>query len=415
MRIAFVDCLDVAGGLSRFSYLLCKNIIEQNQELKIDYYVHKSNLKRTPELLTLNSRVSIITLQSTIGNSNLSYHLFKRIFNKVKKVLNLGSKINVTVNATILEIEQLVDTRYTLAYFPVAHMMKKPKISVPIVGTIHDFNWKYFFGSEIFTTQFVQEMDVNIIDWLNNSNTACSSYDVINEAKKLYPNLEKYPEAIHIAPVIFYNNVNEEKTVRILKDLEINYPYIIFPGNFFPHKNHLNLFAAFSLLRKRPGFETLKLILTGINTDKIAHGIATKTGVILLTSNSPLKDYDIRGLGYQTNEAIEVLIKNAELLVSPSIYEAICTPAMDAWHLGTPTAISAIPPFKEHEDILGIKSEFFDPMDINNIADTLENYLKNKKKMEENAIISKLNISNYTWEIVAKKYFNLFKEAIKNN
>ena len=163
---------------------------------------------------------------------------------------------------------------------------------------------------------------------------------------------------------------------QILNDLNIDYPYIIFPGNFFPHKNHLNLFTAFSLLNQKVEFQSYKLLLTGAGSEKIKFGVAEYRGVRLSTADN----FNVLGLGYQTNEYIDALILKAKLMVSPSIYEEMCQPAMDAWSFGTPTALSDIPPFREHEKILGIKSAFFDPMNPLNIAAVLENYLGDYEK-----------------------------------
>lgn len=402
MRLAFVDNLPVGGGLSRFSYLLCKNLLQVSPTLHVDYFVHRLNLSRTPEINSLSGKnVHVKVLESSLLPTTIG----ERVIKKVKSFSKSQSKL------MDLELEKKIKG-YDLAYFPSAHMMRKPALSVPITGTIHDFNWKYFFGQQIFSTSMVEEMDAAVIEWMNLGTTICSSYDVVTEAKKLYPGISQYPQVVHLAPVVFSNNLKEEETQKVLADLDINYPYIIFPGNFFPHKNHLNLFTAFYFLKQRKGYENLKLILTGMNTDQIGFGIAERAGVQLVTKNSPNKHFDIRGLGYQPNHVIEALIKMAKLLISPSIYEAICTPGMDAWHFGTPTAISDIPPFREHEKVWGVKSAFFDPMDPKNIADTIDAYLSNGPKAQEDGKISKENISKYTWDITAKGYLKVFEKAI---
>ncbi len=406
MKIAFVDNLPVGGGLSRFSYMLCNSLIQEDPSITVDYFVHETNIRNTPELRSMPARVSVKLLKSSLPPT-----LLKRIIRRI------GRKLGATPakgNDMIGEIEDRVK-EYDVAYFPSAHMMKKPKLSIPVVGTIHDFNWKYFFGSQIFTRDFVEEMDLAVPEWITSGKTICSSHDVVAEAKKLYPGLPAYPEVVHIAPVAFSKNIEESEAEKILTDLNIDYPYIIFPGNFYPHKNHLNLYTAFFMLRQRKGFESLKLILTGINTDKVSFGIAGRTGVQLVTGNSPNQHYDIRGLGYQPNRVIDALIKKARLLVSASIYEAICTPGMDAWHFGTPTAISDIAPFREHEQVWGIRSAFFDPMNPEAIADTLEKYLNNYSLAKEDGLISQKNMSNYTWNITAKGYLDIFKKAIREH
>ncbi|HVU57451.1 MAG TPA: glycosyltransferase [Puia sp.] len=406
MKIAFVDNLPVGGGLSRFSYMLTRSLMEERPDIEIDYFAHATNIQRTPELRSMGGKVRLKTLEASRSPSFLR-----------RGIRKAGLKVGIKppqADPVIREIEQRVKG-YDLAYFPSAHMMVKPRLDVPVAGTIHDFNWKYFFGQQTFSTGFVREMDMAVVEWINDAFTACSSYDVVSEAKKLYPGLKKHPKVVHLAPVSFSKDVEEAAAQKVLDALGIDHPYIIFPGNFYPHKNHLNLFTAFSILRQMPGHEELKLILTGLNTDQIAYGIAERLGVRLLTKSSGESFFDVRGLGYQPNSVIEALIKKARLLVSPSIYEAICTPGMDAWQMGTPTAISDIAPFREHEQVWGVRSAYFDPMNPLKIAETLHQYLGDYDRARENARISKENIMGYGWDKVARGYLSLFEDAIKQS
>ena len=402
MKIAFVDNLPVGGGLSRFSLKLCESLINNYKDLKIDYFIHENNLEQIPEIITLNERVVVKLLQTT-KKRNKAISLLNRVANKVFRVA-------VIKNKTIKEIEQRVGKDYQLAYFPSAHMMEMPNLYIPIAGTIHDFNWRYFFGAEIFSNDFIIKMDKAIQQWLNKAACISSAQDVVNEAKKLYPTSKNYPAVIPIAQVVVSAKIEKSKAVEILQKLKINYPYIIFPGNFFPHKNHLNLFTAFYLLKQQPAFKSYKLILTGMGTDKIKKAVAEYRGIRKVLND--LDEFDVIGMGYQSNESIDALIMNAALLVSPSIYEAICTPAMDAWSYATPTAISDIAPFREHEKAWGVKTAYFDPMNPHNIAETLAHCLMEIDKSKSNALISQKQLAMYTWDKIAISYMNVFIKAI---
>ena len=404
MKIAFVDNLQVGGGLSRFSLLLCKSLIELEDGIQIDYFIHCQNLKLVPELLSIK-KVNVIVLNSTLPLNNAG-----KVILKLKSFLGIKTHINPVID----EIEKNVNEKYDVAFFPSAHMMERPNLKIPIVGTLHDFNWKYFFGRQIFSSDFVKKMDVEIVKWMQGGFTVCSAQDVVDEAKKLYPNVEKYPKVIHIAPVVVNTMVSELQSTEILSKLNINYPYIIFPGNFFPHKNHLNLFSAFYLLKQRAGFENYKLLLTGVNSEQVNYGVAEYRGVQLISVVKQDSDFDIRGLGYQSNEVIDVLIANAKLLVSPSIYEAICTPAMDAWNFGVPTAISDIAPFREHEKAWGVQSVYFDPMNPTDIADKLEACLNDYENTKKQGQISRDKMKAYGWGKVATSYLEVFKNAKEN-
>jgi glycosyltransferase involved in cell wall biosynthesis len=404
MKIAFVDNLPVGGGISRFSLLLCKSLVGNFPGINIDYFIHYENLKQIPEITSLGDRVNVRVLRASRPVS-----LAVRIIRKA--VSKAGFKY--TGDPILKEIEELVNEEFSLAYFPSAHMMKKPRLKIPVVGTIHDFNWKYFFGRQIFPLSFVEMMDEEILKWMNQGLTVCSSMDVVNEAVKLYPGSKKVPAVVPIAPVVVNTEISKERAEAILRELNIDFPYLIFPGNFYPHKNHLNLFTAFSILKQRPGFENYKLLLTGMNSEQVSKGIAGPRGVQLQTKNSPALQYDVMGMGYRDNETIDALIRNARLLVSPSLYEAICTPGMDAWNFGIPTAISDIPPFREHEATWGIRSAFFNPMDPVNMADVMEAYLNNYDQARKDGESSKINMSAYTWNEVTKGYMDIFSRAIK--
>ena len=402
MKIAFIDNLQVGGGLSRFSLKLCDNLIAGFSDVKIDYYIHEANLLQIPEIKTLGERVKVIVLKTT-KNKSKAGHIVDRAFRKL-------FRRKLSSDESIKEIEQRIGKQYDLAYFPCAHMMKMPELSIPSAATIHDFNWRYFFGAEIFGNKFAKMMDSEIKKWLTTSFCISSSNDVVNEAKLMYPGLLRYPEVIPIAQVVVKEEISSERADEILASLDINYPYIIFPGHFFPHKNHLNLFTAFYLLKKDPAFKAYKLILAGVGTDKVERAKATYTGIRKILNAE--EEYDIMGMGYQPNEVLDTLILKADLLVSPSIYEAICTPAMDAWSFATPTAISDIPPFREHESNWGIKTAFFDPMNPHDIAGVIAKCLTETERIKAEARVSQEKLSLYSWDKIVTEYMNVFKKAI---
>jgi glycosyltransferase involved in cell wall biosynthesis len=402
VKIAFIDNLPVGGGLSRFSLKLCKSLVEKFYDLEVDYYIHHSNLIQIPEIQHLSNRVNVKVLKTTRVRPRLLIFLN----NICSRFLNF----QIYSQNTIHEIETSIGYQYDLAYFPSAHMMKLPHLKIPIVGTWHDFNWKYFFGTEIFNNEFVRMMDGQVANWFEKGFCITSSNFIAGEGKKMYPNLKRYPTVIPIGQVVVKSIIESGLSDKILKSLNIEYPYIIFPGHFFPHKNHLNLFTAFFLLKQKPAFRNYKLLLTGVNTNKVERGIATYYGLRKIMNYE--EDFDVVGLGYQPNDIIDVLIMKAKLLVSPSIYEAICTPAMDAWSFGTPTAISDIPPFREHETTWKIMSAFFDPMNPQNIADVIAEYLSNYERATNEAQISQQKLNDYSWGHISSEYMDVFKQAL---
>src|SRR5688572_18262211 len=122
MRIAFVDPLPVAGGLSRFVFLLLKNIAQQYPQCKIDYFVHAYNITHDTDLRSLSKDgVNIIELQATKPKAFL-----------VQKVTNLYEKLTSRqlFRDVAMEVQKKV-VGYDVVYFSSAHMMEYIKLTMP--------------------------------------------------------------------------------------------------------------------------------------------------------------------------------------------------------------------------------------------------------------------------------------------
>jgi glycosyltransferase involved in cell wall biosynthesis len=396
-KLAFVDCLSVGGGLSRYSIALCLILSKHCKYLEIDFYTHEDNLNKLEELFG-KDRINVIVLASTRKRS----WLMTKLYFRADKFLNRDKYFRL-----FKELRAIVDNKYQVAFFPTAYMMKRPSLKIPMVGAFHDFNWKYLFGMPIFNKTFIDNIDSENKSWLLESYNICVSNFILNELKKFHGGGAEKIVQIPLGNPLLDVGIDDDVEKVFLKSMDINFPYLIFPGNYYPHKNHINLFAAFSLLVQRPGFNNIKLILTGGGTEHFKFAKAMSHGAVV----SNQKDFNILGLGYVGNDFVNILIKNALLLVSPSLYEAQCMPGMDAWMLGTPTAISDIEPFRENEIIYSIKSAFFNPLDPIDIADTIDSCLRNYEETKRNADYSQIKFSEYSTVDVVEKYMDVFRKA----
>ena len=112
---------------------------------------------------------------------------------------------------------------------------------------------------------------------------------------------------------------------------------------------------------------------------------------------------------------MNALFKCATAVISSSLYEAGNVPGLDGWTRGIPVAMSNIPVFLEHIEIQNVKAQIFDPRNPVDIADKLMNIVKNYEKAKKDALYSQEQLKKYTWEIVAKKYIDVFEKAVKGN
>ena len=116
-------------------------------------------------------------------------------------------------------------------------------------------------------------------------------------------------------------------------------PFLLYPANPWPHKNHERLFEALALVRrKRP---ELRLVLTGTGHE----GRPVPPGV------------DVRGR--VPDEELARLYQRASLLVFPSLYEGFGQPPLEAMACGCPVAVSTAGSLPE---VCGDAARYFDPL-----------------------------------------------------
>ena len=122
-------------------------------------------------------------------------------------------------------------------------------------------------------------------------------------------------------------------------------PFLLYPANRWPHKNHARLFAAFALVqRERP---ELRLVLTGSGHER---------------QPAP-NSVDVRGR-VSADELVR-LYRTAAALVFPSLYEGFGMPLLEAMATGCPVASSnagALP------EVAGAAAALFDPTSAEAIA-----------------------------------------------
>jgi glycosyltransferase involved in cell wall biosynthesis len=108
------------------------------------------------------------------------------------------------------------------------------------------------------------------------------------------------------------------------------------------------------------------------------------------------------------------LIQCAAVVVNASLYEAGNGPGVDAYGRGAPIAMSNIPSFTEHLDILGIRAQIFDPRSPEDIANKILAILENPEGGGSNPGQSQGVLGGITWDKVAKAYLSVFHETIND-
>jgi glycosyltransferase involved in cell wall biosynthesis len=135
--------------------------------------------------------------------------------------------------------------------------------------------------------------------------------------------------------------------------------YAAYPANYWPHKNHERLLAAFATARRRHA--DMVLVLCGaLDT--------ARQRLVALTRNRDLSDA-VHVFPYLSENEVTAILQGARFLVFPTLFEGFGIPVLEALTVGTPVACSDLPVLRE---VAGEDALYFDPDDDASIADALE-------------------------------------------
>lgn len=137
----------------------------------------------------------------------------------------------------------------------------------------------------------------------------------------------------------------------------VRQPYLFYPAQFWPHKNHIGLLLALKEVRQRHVPE-LKLVLTGSDKGNLEH---VKAAVAELG----LQDAVVFA-GFVSNAELASLYRQAEALVFPSFFGPDNLPPLEAMQLGCPVVAANVPGAEEQ---LGDAAILVDQRNVASIAE----------------------------------------------
>ena len=160
--------------------------------------------------------------------------------------------------------------------------------------------------------------------------------------------------------------------------------FVMYPAQFWAHKNHYGLLLGIKLLRDSHGID-LDLVLTG--SDKGNQGYIRKLVDDLGLSSR------VHMPGFVSSEELIWLYQHALALVYPSYSGPENLPPLEAYSQGCPVLISDYPGAREQ---LGDAAMYFDPHVPSSIAAALEQLLKNPALRDELVRKGKLRSEKWT-------------------
>jgi len=161
-------------------------------------------------------------------------------------------------------------------------------------------------------------------------------------------------------------------------------PYVLYPANLWPHKNHARLLAAFRRVASRVDAD---LLLTGQR-----YGRALDVAGI---------EDRARHLGHVPPGDLPALYRGARALVFPSLFEGFGLPVLEAMASGTPVATSDRGSLAELASGAGL---LFDPEDVDAIADAIERIVTDDGLRDALREVGSTRAAGYTWAASAEAH-----------
>lgn len=295
-------------------------------------------------------RVKLVSCLSLMPN---------RIATRLAKFLNFFYKYSKKAGNRGLLRELNVDVLFCPFTAPTYH-----EPGIPVVSTLYDLQYKTY-------PQFFSNADVVHRDqtFKKAAEVASILVPISDYTRSICMEHENIPESdIKTIYLKMAQRVSANNEVNYLSDFGLKHQeYLIYPANFWKHKNHEMLLTAFGMAVSQGLKSEIKLVLTGAVSDRSEW----------LKSVIEMQGLSKRVVitGFVSNEQLAQLIKHCKGMVFPSLYEGFGLPVIEAMAAGVPVACSNVTSLPE---IAGDAAFLFNPKKPAQIAHAINELVENK-------------------------------------
>jgi glycosyltransferase involved in cell wall biosynthesis len=266
---------------------------------------------------------------------------------------------------------QPVDIPYMVTVWDLQHRLQP---WFPEVGNYHEW-----LSRENYYTSMIQRAAYVITGNQTGANEIVSFYQIPHERIKLLP----HPTPSFTAKIQPQPGIVSEK-------FQIKRQFLLYPAQFWAHKNHANLLHAFHILREKYNVD-IDLVLVGSEKGNKAY-------IQKMISTMQLDEY-VHVLGFVSRDELVALYKGAFALVYPSFFGPENLPPLEAFSLGCPVVAAMVDGASEQ---LGDAALLVDPKDPVEIASAIKKLVDDPMKRNELIVRGHERAKNWTGEHFVK-------------
>ena len=274
---------------------------------------------------------------------------------------------------------------------------------IPTVCTIYDLQYKTY--PEFFAAEDVAHRERTFIEACRRAAALTAISDYSQDSAITHGNLD--PQRIRTIHLRMAQRIapEVENGKAILDHLGlVPQRYLVYPANFWKHKNHEMLLTAFGIASHEGLSSDIKLVCTG------APG-ARQAWLMSAARNMNLGDR-ILFPGYLPNAELAALMADSNGVVFPSLYEGFGLPVIEAMAAGVPVACSNTTSLPE---VAAEAAILFDPRVPTQIAQAMISLVDNdalRARLIQAGLQRAAEFSDT--ERMAREYWDLFQYALSN-
>ncbi|GAB3342285.1 glycosyltransferase family 1 protein [Larkinella ripae] len=343
----------IAGVQYLHSLLRGNSLLPTDQQLQFRLYLHKD----------IHHPADFQTVQPYLQNTQFFDYFPGHAFPLVRKSYQMAQQLKNRQWPRYPQnnLPGLLQQNRTHLIFP-ANEVVQEQATYKQISWIPDFQHVhlpgYFTAYQLYKRNQDFERIVRRSDRVIVSNR--HSYE---DAVRLYP-VFRSKFAILNFTMLLSENWRQPEVAVFTKKYQLPNKYLLFPSQFWKHKNHLRLFEAVRLARQA-GLDELTLVCTGHPHDPRHPAYADELRDFL---NRHQLQSAVRILGLLPRADQVQLMRGAAAIVQPSLFEGWSALLEDCRSLGKTVLASDVP---MHREQCSGQTYFFDPYSAPEIADCL--------------------------------------------
>ena len=276
--------------------------------------------------------------------------------------------------------------------------------AVPVVSVVADLQYLYY--PEFFTPEDRHERERNFRQVCRVSSRLVCISEYTRSTVLAQPDvLPSRTAVIHIAARERLAQPDRTAVERVLASLQLAPGrYLLYPANFWRHKNHELLLTAFGIYRAAHSQTDLKLVLTGSPSprrDELMEAARRMglSGAVVFA-------------GYLPEEDFAALLSGSAAMIFPSLFEGFGMPVLEAMAAGVPVLCGNLTSLPE---IAGTEAALlFDPRRPAEIVAAIERLESDPALRAELAERGRRRAAEFlTPEQMAARYWEVFQDAVR--